>query len=149
MMGTGVTTPQGWQLPNQRHCLPQLTFPGSRSRSKTAQDLNGLSGFPARFELFERFEQIGQFFQALQNAQKPLISCGEFWTVFNARFEQFMSGLKKSIETIKRTGKGNMTLPGSRLRFSRRVKTSKSFLIKDRFQMAWLTILWVMIISTL
>ena len=39
-----------------------------------------------------------------------------------------MSGLKNASETIKRTGKGNMTLPGSRLRLSRRVKTSKSFI---------------------
>ena len=38
-----------------------------------------------------------------------------------------MSGLKKASETIKRAGKGNMRLPGSRLRLSRRVKTSKSF----------------------
>ena len=77
-------------------------YPGSRSRSKTAQDLSGLSGFPARFERFERF---GRFFlekplkplkSCLKNrsktAQKPLISCGDFWTVFQARFERFLSG---------------------------------------------------------
>ena len=40
---------------------------GSRSRSKTAQDLNGLSGFPARFERF------GRFF--LKKPLKPLKSC--------------------------------------------------------------------------
>ena len=40
--------------------------PGSRSRSKTAQDMGGLSGFPARFERFEQFSQdlsgLGVFF---------------------------------------------------------------------------------------
>ena len=36
--------------------IPQ---PGSRSRSKTAQDMSGLSGFSAKFERFERF---GRFF---------------------------------------------------------------------------------------
>ena len=34
---------------NRRETQP---LPGSRSRSKTAQDLSGLSGFPARFERF-------------------------------------------------------------------------------------------------
>ena len=33
-----------------------MCSPGSRSRSKTAQDMSGLSGFPARFERFEGFE---------------------------------------------------------------------------------------------
>ena len=36
--------------------IPQ---PGSRSRSKTNQDMSGLSDFTARFE---RFEQFGRFF---------------------------------------------------------------------------------------
>ena len=38
-----------------------LAPPGSRSRSKTAQDMSGLSGFSARFERFERFERFGRF----------------------------------------------------------------------------------------
>ena len=37
-------------------------LPGSRSRSKTAQDMSGLSGFSARFERFERFGRFGRFF---------------------------------------------------------------------------------------
>ena len=36
--------------------------PVSRSRSKTAQNMGGLSAFPARFEWFERFERFGRFF---------------------------------------------------------------------------------------
>ena len=34
------------------------TAPGLRSRSKTAQDMGGLSGFPARLERFGRFERF-------------------------------------------------------------------------------------------
>ena len=45
-------------------------IPGSRSRSKTAQDMGGLSGFPVRFERFERF---GRLF--LEKPLKPLKSC--------------------------------------------------------------------------
>ena len=42
-------------------------LPGSRFRSKPAQDMTGLSGFPARFERFERF--------FLEKPLKPLKSC--------------------------------------------------------------------------
>ena len=77
---------------NNRLQYIYIYLPGSRSRSKTAQDMSGLSGFPARYEQFERF---GRFFfgktaqtaqillkKPLKNrsktAQKPLNSCGGF-----------------------------------------------------------------------
>ena len=59
------------------------TFPGSTSRPRTAQVLNGLSSFPAKFELSERIERFGRFFgktaQTVQillqkTARKPQIS---------------------------------------------------------------------------
>ena len=53
-----------------------LAPPGSRSRSKTAQDMSGLSGFSARFERFERFERFGRFGRFfLEKPLKPLKSC--------------------------------------------------------------------------
>ena len=63
--------------------------PGSRSRSKTAQDMSGLSGFSARFERFGRFffEKTAQNIQIL--LKKPLISCGDFERVFKQDLSGF------------------------------------------------------------
>ena len=58
--------------------IPQ---PGSRSRSKTAQDMSGMSGFPARFETFERF---GRFFFWI-NCSKPFKSCAVFERFFYSK----------------------------------------------------------------
>ena len=41
--------------------VTKILLPGSKSRSKTAQDMSGLSGFSARFERFERFGRFGRF----------------------------------------------------------------------------------------
>ena len=51
--------------------------PGSRSRSKTSQDMSGLSGFSARFERF------GRFF--LEKPLKPLKSCLKNRSLFSER----------------------------------------------------------------
>ena len=59
--------------PFLRTKIPTSGFlhPETRSRSKSAQDLNGFSGFPARFERSERYEQFGHFFfgKTAQTAQ--------------------------------------------------------------------------------
>ena len=78
--------------------LHRTTMPGSRPRSKTAQDMSGLSGFSARVELFEFFERfvlktrLNPSSLAYKTAQKPLISCCDFITVSQAKFELFLSG---------------------------------------------------------
>ena len=70
------------------------SVPGSRSRSKTAQDMSGLSGFSARFERFERF---GRFFgKTAQTAQillkKPLKNRSFLAVIFERFFKQDPSG---------------------------------------------------------
>ena len=90
--------------------------PGSRSRSKTAQDMSGLSGFSARFERFGRF---GRFFgKPAQTAQillkKPLKNRSFLAVIFERFFEQDLSGFgavfersykENRIKPTKRPGK--------------------------------------------
>ena len=68
------------------------SVPGSRSRSKTVQDLSGLSGFSARFERFERFF----FGKTAQTAQillkKPLKNRSFLAVIFERFFKQDLSG---------------------------------------------------------
>ena len=73
-------------------------MPGSRFRSKTAQGLNGLSGFPARFERFERF--FGKPLKLLKFIfKKPLKSRSFLAAVLNGFsrtiFEEFLRNLTK------------------------------------------------------
>ena len=80
-----------------------LAPPGSRSRSKTAQDMSGLSGFSARFERFERFERFGRFGRffgkTAQTAQillkKPLKNRSFLAVIFERFLEQDVSGLQR------------------------------------------------------
>ena len=80
-------------MPEANAFVPLSTLPGSRSRSKTAQDLSGFSGFPARFE---RFELFGRFFgKTAQTAQillkKPLTNRSFLAVIFDRFFKQDLS----------------------------------------------------------
>ena len=89
-----------WWVIAFKNCSKWLV-PGSRSRSKTAQDMSSLSGFSARFERFERFGRFVLFFfgKTAQTAQ-TLLKNRSFLEViferfFQARFKRFLSGLIK------------------------------------------------------
>ena len=65
--------------------------PGSRSRSKTDQDMSGLSGFSARFERFGRF--FGKTAQTAQILPKKPLKNRSFLAVIFERFlKQDVSG---------------------------------------------------------
>ena len=75
-------------------CVTAAVRPGSRSRSQSAQDMSGLSSFPARFE---RFEQFGRLFgNTAQTAQillkKPLKNRSFLAVIFERFFKQDLSG---------------------------------------------------------
>ena len=90
--------------------------PGSSSRSKTVQDLNGLSSFQQDLSGLSGLGGLSQ------KPRKPLKFCFKnhskaahflrrFLNGFHTRFERFLSGLiKKAIKTIKRPGKGKVML---------------------------------------
>ena len=78
-------------------------LPGSRSRSKTAQDMRGLSGFSARLERFERFGRFGWFFgRTAQSSQilhkKPLKNRSFHAVIFERFLKQDVSGFKAVFE---------------------------------------------------
>ena len=65
----------------------KLARRGSRSRSKTAEDMRGLSGFAAKFERFEQFERFG-----------PLKNLLFLAVVFERFFRQDLSGFQAVFE---------------------------------------------------
>ena len=72
--------------------LQNCVLPGSRSRSKTAQDLSGLSG--ARFERFERFERFSSKIWALWAVFERFLSGLPGWAVWEVFLEKPLKPLK-------------------------------------------------------
>ena len=90
--------------------------PGSSYRSKTVQDLNGLSGFQQDLSGLSGLGGLSQKPRkslkfCFKNHSKAAHFLRRFLNGFHTRFERFLSGLiKKVIKTIKRPGKGKVML---------------------------------------